>query len=52
MQTRGSRFIKFQEVRIQELAGEVRRLCVALFTSEQLRLCFKMQLPGLQLPEH
>lgn len=26
MQTRGSRFIKFQEVRIQELAAEVRQL--------------------------
>ena len=30
MQTRGSRFIKFQEVRIQELAGEVRRLSTCL----------------------
>jgi hypothetical protein len=49
MQTRGSRFIKFQEVRIQELAGEVRRLCIVYLVSAMLVFARHVQLLCLQL---
>jgi DNA replicative helicase MCM subunit Mcm2 (Cdc46/Mcm family) len=51
MQTRGSRFIKFQEVRIQELAGEVRRPCMAEMVSPAWA-CHVLLLLCWQLLEH